>query len=157
MRTDLFLSCPIETVHITKTSNTHLYRGVLVLPGMCNAVEIIPFCVQLIRANAKNSITCILNRKNAIRQGEIHLFISHSRGVPLKCRFCYSPYMIAAFHECFSLEFWKLVTLVKKNHVYSKYDSQFAPGAFPDYEPQLKLKTNIGKLCDMTNFVFHRV
>ena len=86
MRTDLKPNFAIETIHIPKTSNTHLskihsYRGVPVRP---DNEEIIRFCVELIRANAKSWI--IIYRKNVIRleNPSIHVVF---RGVSPKISF----------------------------------------------------------------------
>ena len=68
--------------------------------------------------------------------------MSYSEGFPLKFCFCYGPYMIACFHEHLAGELWKLVRWVK-NHAYSKYDSQYALRAIPDYELSFKREDNL--------------
>ena len=66
----------------------------------------------------------------------IHVIL---RGFPLKFRFCNGPYMVACFYEHLTWELWKLVHWVK-NDADSKYDSQIAVRAIPDYEPYFKAR-----------------
>ena len=57
------------------------------------------------------------------------------RGFPLKFRYCHGPYMIAGFYEIPCPRVMKVGTLGDTNYADSKYGTQFALRAIPDYEP----------------------
>ena len=93
--------------------------------------------VETVRALDKNFIITYRNIVYQIRQGKSSIHVKVRRGVSLKSRFFYVPYMIAHFHEhppCPRV---------------LKYPSQFSVRATLDYEP-------LNSQHDITEFTVYR-
>ena len=135
MRTGLLLKFPIETLHIPKTWNNHLSKTYIYTRmyvyylGMCDSEEIIQFCVQLIRSDAKNKIIINMYIEITSKQGKSVYSCHIQRSFP-KILFCYCPYIIACFHEPLLPQLYLGEKLCR-----FQYDGQFALRAIRDYEP----------------------
>ena len=115
MKIDLWTNIPLETVNIPKTSDTrisniYLYQSVPVYYlGMCDSEAIMSSNFASISSGLMPNIELKYIDTKFHQTGEIHLFMSYSRGFQKNLFFAMVHKMIACFHKHLAPQLWRLV------------------------------------------------